>query len=135
MRLANCSQREALLRCGAFIHNQERLDGRRGGVNISERARGLDNADNRQSVEVNTFERAVIDVPAENGKVADEPGFGVGEARANVNVSSTRFQIGPAYAGAILQAGGHQRSGEAKGQCKSLHPENLQVSILILPSF
>ena len=75
-------------------------------------------------------------MPAEYGKIADEPGFRVGEARANVNVSSTRFQIGPAYAGSILQAGGHQVDPARQRDNASLFIQRTsRFLILILPSF
>ena len=110
-------QRQALLRSRTFVYDQERLRRTVAGADeIAQVVSALTTPTTDRPSRLTPSNDRLIDMPAKYGKVADQPGFGVREARAGINVSSTSFQIGTAYTGAILQAGRHQRSGEAKGQ-------------------
>ena len=84
---------EALLAIGAFIDNENGLDGINFRRNIAQSSAGMDDAHHGQAVQIHALPRTFFDFPAHHGQVAGKPDFGVCEARSCVDVRGARFNI------------------------------------------
>jgi len=78
-------------------------------IRIAERRAGLDDRDHAQAVELHALPCASLDVPGENRLVAGQTDFGVGKARAGVNVGAAHFDVVALDRGARLDGA---RGGE-----------------------
>jgi len=86
-------QRQALLLVCLVIHYEDSLSWVGIGVGITQSGVGVDRGGDAQAVERNTVPASALNVPCEDGLVADEVHFAIGETLAGVDVGTPSLDV------------------------------------------
>src|SRR5712692_3868817 len=116
----------------SLVHDQDRF-GRIGiMIWVTQGGARLHHSHQGQAVELDTLPTAFLDSPRQNGLVARQPDFRVGEARAGVNVRASHLNVISADRGA-QRHGCQENQGQSRNACGQFPPHGLFLLTLGFP--